>query len=160
MWSRRDMISLRCTTESLGDVYSALAKDCKGILAPGSRSRPGSSWPGGGVLGRQAANNRALVRLRDILGIVRFAAAGEDRHVFTTPRLGAKWTASAIPQLVERIKQAGTWNCVTLVVTQKGYSLTQEEVKKELERPYMKYLPPHANPAMETHGSIGSQFVC
>jgi imidazolonepropionase-like amidohydrolase len=45
-----------------------------------------------------------------------------------------------IPQIAEQVKQAGTWNCVTLVVRQKA-SLSQEEVKKELDRSYMKYLP-------------------
>ncbi|HIK95826.1 MAG TPA: hypothetical protein EYG03_28095 [Planctomycetes bacterium] len=47
-----------------------------------------------------------------------------------------------IPLVVKKIKQAGAWNCVTLVVTQRGYSLSPEEVKKELDWPYVKHVPP------------------
>jgi hypothetical protein len=45
-----------------------------------------------------------------------------------------------IPDVVKQVKQAGAWNCVTLVVTRKAVS--PEEVEKELARPYIKYLPP------------------
>jgi 6-phosphogluconolactonase (cycloisomerase 2 family) len=48
--------------------------------------------------------------------------------------------SNRIPQVIEKLKQAGTWNCVTLVVANKSLSI--KELKKELELPYMKFLPP------------------
>jgi hypothetical protein len=45
-----------------------------------------------------------------------------------------------IPRAVEKTVTAGTWNCPTLIVMQKW--LTAEERARELELPYMKYVPP------------------
>ena len=63
-------------------------------------------------------------------------------NMFSRLRAWGHMDRDRIPLVVKKIKQAGAWNCVTLVVTQRGYSLSPEEVKKELERPYMKYVPP------------------
>ncbi|MFC1714426.1 amidohydrolase family protein [Candidatus Poribacteria bacterium] len=45
-----------------------------------------------------------------------------------------------IPGIARATREAGTWNCVTLVVHQK-IVMTREQRKQELELPYMKYVP-------------------
>jgi len=46
-----------------------------------------------------------------------------------------------IPGIVRATREAGTWNCVTLVVWNYGPIMTREQGKQELKRPYMKYVP-------------------
>jgi len=45
-----------------------------------------------------------------------------------------------IPHIVQTTREAGIWNCVTLVVLQK--KLSSEEAEQERKLAYMKYVPP------------------
>ncbi|MHC4557387.1 MAG: amidohydrolase family protein [Planctomycetota bacterium] len=46
-----------------------------------------------------------------------------------------------IPHIAQITREAGTWNCVTLVVNEK-MMMSSEEAEQELKRAYMKYVSP------------------
>ncbi|UCC97248.1 MAG: amidohydrolase family protein [Phycisphaerales bacterium] len=48
-----------------------------------------------------------------------------------------------IPHIVQTTREAGTWNCVTLVVHER-MMMSSEEVEQALKRTYMKYVSPMA----------------
>jgi len=59
-------------------------------------------------------------------------------------QIGVAWQymdERKIPSIARATREAGTWNCVTLVVWNYGPLMTREQGKQELKRPYMKYVP-------------------
>jgi hypothetical protein len=46
-----------------------------------------------------------------------------------------------IPHIAQTTREAGTWNCVTLVLFQKWRGMSNEEAEQERKLAYMKYLP-------------------
>lgn len=121
-----------------GEVYSALVKAAKQSSLPVVGHIPDQV----GLAGVLEARQRTIEHL---MGYETFLESSDSPLLGKTDMISRlhAWgqiERDRIPQVVELVKQAGSWNCVTLVVTQK--SLSSEEVEKELERPYMKYLPP------------------
>jgi imidazolonepropionase-like amidohydrolase len=47
-----------------------------------------------------------------------------------------------IRRIAQATREAGTWNCVTLVVFQKGSGMSSEEAEQERKLAYMKYVSP------------------
>jgi imidazolonepropionase-like amidohydrolase/6-phosphogluconolactonase (cycloisomerase 2 family) len=121
------------------DVYAALVKAAKQSSLQVMGHVPNDV----GVDGVLEAGQRTIEHLD---GYETFLESS-DSPVLGRTDMGSRMRAwghmdrDLIPLIVEKIKQAGAWNCVTLVVMQRGYSLSPEEIKKELELPYMKYLP-------------------
>jgi imidazolonepropionase-like amidohydrolase len=47
-----------------------------------------------------------------------------------------------IPYIARATREAGTWNCVTLVGKKQTYGMSSQEAKQEHKLAYMKYVPP------------------